>query len=198
MTTKKPKVAGYLDPTLYETFTLFAQTEGISESMAVNCILESFFEESMNTINSKQLNIRISPHLFEEIRQEGTKYNLSTTHYAIEALKFCVQNNIDFLPGNDMTSPTFNFRISHELLDELKAFATRNNTTPSSVVLAALQDYLESDVGFSPSGQSTEVDVEIFNEILEELRSEINSQMLLIKADIAARFNKLESRLESL
>jgi hypothetical protein len=51
------------------------------------------------TIN-KQLNVRISPQLFEAIRESGSNQNLSPSNYAIAALTYCVEHNISFLPGN--------------------------------------------------------------------------------------------------
>jgi hypothetical protein len=49
---------------------------------------------------NKQLNIRISPQLFEAIRETGANQNLSPSNYAIAALQYCVDNEISFLPGN--------------------------------------------------------------------------------------------------
>ena len=51
------------------------------------------------TVN-KQLNIRISPQLFEAIKDAGACQNLAPSNYAIAALQYCVENNISFLPGN--------------------------------------------------------------------------------------------------
>jgi hypothetical protein len=49
---------------------------------------------------NKQLNIRISPQLFEAIKDAGACQNLAPSNYAIAALQYCVENNISFLPGN--------------------------------------------------------------------------------------------------
>jgi hypothetical protein len=48
---------------------------------------------------NKQLNIRISPQLFESIKDAGACQNLSPSNYAIAALQYCVDNQISFLPG---------------------------------------------------------------------------------------------------
>ncbi len=79
--------------------------------------------ESVVMIN-KQLNIRISPQLFESIKDAGAYQNLSPSNYAIAALQYCVENNISFLPGgvapaNDAT-PIDIIGTVNEILDQFR------------------------------------------------------------------------------
>lgn len=98
---------------------------------------------------NKQLNVRISPQLFDAIREAGANQNLSPSNYAIAALTYCVDNGISFLPGgvapaNDATQIDIVGTVN-EILAEFRSDLTTQIEARLLEIEAKLELFAGSD-----------------------------------------------------